>query len=243
MIMAQCVINVTASVTQCDPLKAAFFDSGGLLLGVSVALTWFNAMRLFEYSPRYYLLIHSLSHGLPSVARFTLGCVPIFMAYVGAATVFFGRTSQSFGSIGETTTTLFSLLNGDTMLDTFDSIGPADQWRSGLGRLFLGTFIMLFTYAVLNVFISIISQAWEEVHFEATMDGSPPDQLLPNHRFKGRETAAHRRVRGRRLHTAGSMDEVGDDGLRYNIMISLLHLRDVCTNVINLDGSCIKGQS
>lgn len=213
MIMAQCVVNVAASWTQCDPLQSAFFDSGGLLLGVSVALTWFNGMRLFEYSPRYYLLIHSLSHGLPSVGRFTLGCVPIFMAYTGAATVFFGRTSQSFRSIGETTTTLFSLLNGDTMLDTFDSIGPADQWRSGLGRLFLGTFIMLFSYAVLNVFISIISQAWEEVHFEATMDGSPPDQLLPNHQFKTNGGHLHR-ASGRRLHTARSMDDDVDDGLR-----------------------------
>ena len=211
MIMAQCVVNVASSLTQCDPLKAAFFDSGGLLLGISVALTWFNAMRLFEYSPRYYLLVHSLSHGLPSVARFTLGCIPIFMAYVGAATVFFGRTSRSFGSIGETTTTLFSLLNGDTMLDTFDSIGPADQWRSALGRLFLGSFIMLFTYAVLNVFISIISQAWEEVHFEATMDGSPPDQLLPNHQFI-RKDSRRSRARGLR-HSAGSMDDGGGDSL------------------------------
>ena len=132
MIMVQCLVNIAASLTQCNPLKAAFFDTGGLLLGISVALTWFNGMRLFEYSPRYYLLVsgvrhvtpwwlgavsdlflmdgvglqvHSLSHGLPSVARFTLGCVPIFMAYVGASTVFFGRISNSFGSIGETVTT------------------------------------------------------------------------------------------------------------------------------------------
>ena len=214
MIMVQCVVNVAASLTQCDPLKAAFFDSGGLLLGMSVALTWFNGMRLFEYSPRYYLLVHSLSHGLPSVARFTLGCVPIFMAYVGAATVFFGRTSQSFGSIGETVTTLFSLLNGDTMLDTFDSIGPASEWKSGLGRLFLGSFIMLFSYAVLNVFISIISQAWEEVHFEATLDGSPPDQLLANHRFGRKRSSRQQPPQARRLHTAASMDDSEDDALR-----------------------------
>eukprot|EP01043_Picozoa_sp_COSAG02_P000029 COSAG02_NODE_1_length_108762_cov_456.708287_29_plen_669_part_00 len=213
MIMAQCIVNVAASVTQCDPLQAAFFDSGGFLLGISVALTWFNGMRLFEYSPRYYLLVHSLSHGLPSVARFTLGCVPIFMAYVGAATVFFGRTSQSFGSIGETTTTLFSLLNGDTMLDTFDSIGPADQWRSALGRLFLGTFIMLFSYAVLNVFISIISQAWEEVHFEALVDGSPPDQLLPDHQF-GRRGGRHSRPRGSQMNTVGSTGDADDGSFR-----------------------------
>ena len=99
------------------------------------------------------------------------------------------------------------------MLDTFDSIGPADQWTSGLGRLFLGTFIMLFTYAVLNVFISIISQAWEEVHVEATMDGSPPDQLLPNHQFTTTEST-HRQARGRRLHLVRATDDAVDDDLR-----------------------------
>ena len=60
MIMVQCLVNIAASLTQCNPLKAAFFDTGGLLLGVSVALTWFNSMRLFEYSPRYYLLVSAL---------------------------------------------------------------------------------------------------------------------------------------------------------------------------------------
>jgi hypothetical protein len=71
---------------------------------------------------------------------------------------------------GETITTLFSLLNGDTMLDTFDAVGgPRSMLWSGLGRLFLASFIMLFTYAVLNVFISIIQQAWEEVHHETAI--------------------------------------------------------------------------
>lgn len=122
------------------------------------------------------------------------------------------------------------------MLDTFDSIGPADVFVSGLGRLFLGSFIMLFSYAVLNVFISIISQvrlaacclqfalqpqplltrrlmqAWEEVHHEAKTDGSPPDQLLPD----------HRRSRGRRLHSVGPMNVSADDDLRTELQLSKL---------------------
>ena len=74
---------------------------------------------------------------------------------------------------------------------------------------------MLFTYAVLNVFISIISQAWEEVHFEAAQSGSP-DQLVPN----------HRRARGRRLHTVMSFDDDEDDDLRAE-----LRLAQLCTGL------------
>ena len=44
MIMTQCLVNVAASLTQTNPLTNAFFDPGGLLLGISVAVTWFNAM-------------------------------------------------------------------------------------------------------------------------------------------------------------------------------------------------------
>ena len=125
MIMTQCLVNVAASLTQTNPLTNAFFDPGGLLLGISVAVTWFNAMvsdsaqsriarlgsgrqtsvgtqRLFEYSPRYFLLVHSLSHGLPSVARFTLGCVPIFM--VRSSFLFWLPVFWSFSSKSQRST-------------------------------------------------------------------------------------------------------------------------------------------
>lgn len=119
--------------------------------------------------PRCYLLVHTLTHGLPSIARFIVGCAPIFLAFTGAATIFFGRQAQSFGSLGETVTTLFSLLNGDTMLDTFDAVGSDQHQLWGwVGRAFLAFFIMLFTYAVLNVFIAIIEQAWSDVHVETS---------------------------------------------------------------------------
>eukprot|EP01048_Picozoa_sp_COSAG05_P004081 COSAG05_NODE_207_length_14113_cov_13.452119_7_plen_708_part_00 len=186
MILLQCGVNIAASITQVNPLQAAFFFSDPLL-GASVGLTWLNLMRCFEYTPRYYILIHTLTHSLPSVGRFILGCVPLFLSFVGAATVFFGRQAQSFGSLGETITTLFSLLNGDTMLDTFDAVGSSkNQLGGGLGRLFLAVFIMLFTYAVLNVFIAILCQAWEEVQYETAQwraklqseDETPPPQSL-----------------------------------------------------------------
>eukprot|EP01050_Picozoa_sp_SAG11_P026285 SAG11_NODE_6240_length_1355_cov_1.588376_1_plen_55_part_10 len=53
-------------------------------------------MRTFEYAPRYYILVHSLARGLPSIARFIVGIMPIFLGYAFAATIFFGRTSASF---------------------------------------------------------------------------------------------------------------------------------------------------
>jgi hypothetical protein len=166
MLLIQSVVNIAAAVAQCDPLKTSFYASDPLL-GISVGLAYFNLMRCFEYQPRYYLLVHTLTHGLPGVGRFILGCLPIFIAFTGAATIFFGRAAQSFGSLSGTVTTLFSLLNGDTMLDTFDAVDdPKHQLSSGVGRLFLASFIMLFSYAVLNVFIAIIEQAWQDVQRE-----------------------------------------------------------------------------
>jgi hypothetical protein len=209
MILIQCAINIAAAITQVDPLASAFFSSEPLL-GVSVGLAYLNLMRCFEYMPRCYLLVHTLVHGLPSIGRFIVGCAPIFLAFTGAATIFFGRQAQSFGSIGETITTLFSLLNGDTMLDTFDAVGSDQHQLWGWsGRLFLAFFIMLFTYAVLNVFIAIIEQAWMDVHVETSLwrkklDDIPSDGTT-RLTMRGRAPASAARVRMRTIGVALSL--------------------------------------
>ena len=41
------------------------------------ASLWWDLAQ--EYSPRYYLLVRSLARGLPSVWRFTVGTLPIFL--------------------------------------------------------------------------------------------------------------------------------------------------------------------
>jgi len=52
---------------------------------------------------------------------------------------------------------LFSLLNGDAIQDNFEQLHPSYPVVS---RIYLYTFISLFIYAVLNIFIAIVEDAF-----------------------------------------------------------------------------------
>ncbi|KAL5467005.1 hypothetical protein EMCRGX_G031170 [Ephydatia muelleri] len=71
-------------------------------------------------------------------------------------------TSQ-FGSNDQSFYTLFSMLNGDDLWNTFTGMTMFD----GLGvfafsQFFFTIFLILFIYAILNLFISLIIQSYEE---------------------------------------------------------------------------------
>ncbi|RHX98385.1 hypothetical protein DYB28_008411 [Aphanomyces astaci] len=57
----------------------------------------------------------------------------------------------------EACVTLFSILNGDVILDTFASLQTDFPF---LGAAYLYTFIALFIYVVLNIFVAIVEEAF-----------------------------------------------------------------------------------
>ena len=85
----------------------------------------------------------TVAEGMPNVLRFIVGCMPLYLGYSVLGTVMFGRVSDDFASVRRTWVTLFSLLNGDSMLDVFDGV-----YTPGLGGLvsqvYLVTFICFF---------------------------------------------------------------------------------------------------
>lgn len=52
--------------------------------------------------------------------------------------------------------TLFSLANGDVIHDTFDMIGGQSTVVAIFSRIYLITFVVLFSYSVINIFILIM---------------------------------------------------------------------------------------
>ena len=58
--------------------------------------------------------------------------------------------------------TLFSLLNGDSMLDVFVQLHSPD-FKGFIADLYLCTFICLFIYCAVNVFISIIADSYQRM--------------------------------------------------------------------------------
>jgi hypothetical protein len=81
-----------------------------------------------------------------------------------------------FTSIGGSIATLFSLLNGDIIRDTFTDVGDILPFW---GHVYLYTFLCLFIYVVLHIFISIVEEAYFSVKASAAREEELFDQNSP----------------------------------------------------------------
>ena len=82
------------------------------------------------------------------------------IGYALLGMVCFGDVTDRFGDVGETFRTLFAVVNGDIIYDTFNAIEFA-----GLGgQLYLYVYILIFTYGKYFAFFcrrQFLSQVWK----------------------------------------------------------------------------------
>ena len=87
-------------------------------------------------------MISMLKITVPRVSQFLLGVLPLFFGYAFLGMICFGDISIKFGDFIETLQTLFSVVNGDIIYDTFYELEEA-----GLGgQLYIYVYMLLFTY-------------------------------------------------------------------------------------------------
>ena len=70
--------------------------------------------------------------------------------------VMFGDQSDDFADIGSTAATLFAVVNGDVILDTFNEL----SFSAVAGNVYLYLYILLFMYVVLMTVIAIVEEAF-----------------------------------------------------------------------------------
>lgn len=138
------------------------WDICSLLLGTGNLLVWFGLLRYLGFFKTYNVLILTMKGAAPNMLRFLICASFIYIGFVFAGWVILGPYHFKFETIMSTSECLFSLINGDDMFATFNSI-PREQaftvWV--YSRIYLYTFICLFIYVVLSLFISIIMDTYE----------------------------------------------------------------------------------
>jgi hypothetical protein len=134
------------------------FDTATVIFIASGCLfSWITIIQYVEGFATYYVLITTLRKSLPRVAKFLVGVMPVFLGYGLFGVSFFGMHSESFSDLDQASVTLFSLLNGDSIYDIFAEL---EAINAVVSRIYLYSFITLFIYAVLNVFIAIVEDAF-----------------------------------------------------------------------------------
>ena len=64
----------------------------------------------------------TLEIGLPRVAYFMIGVLPIFLAYTFVGMLFFGNYTEYFATFGSSCIVLFAVMNGDIVADSFNQV-------------------------------------------------------------------------------------------------------------------------
>lgn len=138
-------------------------DATNILLGLSSIFVWANIVQYLSHSPKFYVLIKALRKGLPNIGRFIIGAAPLLIGYALCGMVLFGSYTSNFQGFQNSIVTLFSAANGDSLIDVFSSLYGQNIVIAYFSRIYLITFVCLFTYSVINIFILIMEDAYFSV--------------------------------------------------------------------------------
>jgi voltage-gated sodium channel len=173
-------------------ISIALVPSSGSL-SVLRALRIFRAMRLLSVVPSMRKVVQALFLAIPGI--FSVGSIILLIFYVSAVltTNFFGENfDEWFGSVGRSMYSLFQIMT-------------LESWSMGIVRpvmtvypyswIFFVIFILITSFAVMNLFIGIVvdamqQQSYEEQHVEAeklSAESSEIHKLVMNLQVEIRE--------------------------------------------------------
>jgi voltage-gated sodium channel len=137
----------------------------------------FRVLRLFSIVPQMRQVITGLLRAIPGMTSVVAIISIIFFVFSVLVTKIFGQTGDEtleslFGDLGSSMFTLFQLM---TLEDWVGGIvEPAMKLHPWAWAIFI-PFIILTTFAILNLFIGVIVEAMQNVHDEEQRKMSPDD--------------------------------------------------------------------
>ena len=131
-------------------------SSTEILVGFGCMLAYINVGRYLEYNREYSTIFATISRAMPNVFRYLLGVMPIFFGFIFFGLCLFWR-SERFVSTSASMITLFAMLNGDSVFDIFHDLTSVSFF---IGQAYCYIFCIMFIVVVMNVFISIIEEAY-----------------------------------------------------------------------------------
>ena len=155
------VVTITGIIFKInlDTNADSHLDITAVLIGSAVAINWIAALRFLSFDKGYYILVLTLSVATPNILRLMICILAIYVGYVLCGWVVFAPYTYKFASIGQTVDTLFAMINGDEILDSFMQVTGSSSLLSVFSKVYFYSFIVLFIYVVLSVMISLIGEA------------------------------------------------------------------------------------
>ena len=156
------ILNIIGNIFQLGSGISGIFDkeninaSTEILVGFGSMFAYFGIGKYLDYSPKYSTIYKTLFFAFPNVVIFLISILPVFLGFSFLALCIFWR-SERFTNVSDTMFNLFAIINGDSVYDIISDITKVSYF---LGQLYGYIFCILFIVVVMNVFVSIINEAY-----------------------------------------------------------------------------------
>ncbi|XP_056270189.1 mucolipin-3-like isoform X3 [Pseudoliparis swirei] len=139
------------------------YDVCSIFLGTGTMFVWIGVIRYMGYFRKYNILILTMRAAFPNVIRFICCAGIIYMSYCFCGWIVLGPYHEKFQTLNTMSECLFSLINGDDMFATFQEMKRKSTLVWLFSRVYRYTFISLFIYMILNLFITIITDTYYRI--------------------------------------------------------------------------------
>ncbi|OQV13272.1 Mucolipin-3 [Hypsibius exemplaris] len=171
-----CGTVIKLRISSATITEMPLYNACGMLLGVGNLLVWIGILRYLGFFRTYNILILTFKRAIPNVLRYMACIVLIFCGFAFCGWIVLGPYHVKFQTFHSTTETIFSLINGDDMFATFAILPWENSMIWYFSRVYLYTFICMFTYVVLSLMISLIMDAYGTVK-DFYEQGGPSSRL------------------------------------------------------------------
>jgi mucolipin 3 len=137
------------------------FQNSCSFLGIGCLLVYCGILRYLGYFKGYNILVLTISTAMPNVLKFLSCALTLYTGYALCGWLVLGPFNEKFRTLTITSETLFSLLNGDDMFNTFQLLRPSGPFI--FSQFYLYSFICVFIYVVLSLFISVVMDSYETI--------------------------------------------------------------------------------
>ena len=130
-----------------------------LVIGVNSLIIFLRLLQFFKFNKKLSVLSDVISSASTDAGFFLLMFTIVLLGFSIWGNSLFGLKNEKFSSIFKATHTFFIMVTGDADYDELVESGDPQ-----LAPVFFLVFMVLFNLLLLNMFIAIISQHYEQIH-------------------------------------------------------------------------------
>ncbi|CAD8150420.1 unnamed protein product [Paramecium pentaurelia] len=143
-----------------------------MMMGFGCFLSWLMLLQYLEYFQDISLVTWTLKKSSKNIAMFIFSILPFFFGFVYLAQAIFWKYNY-FQTTIDTILSLFSLSNGDILLESFNLVKPIGI----IGQIYLIVFMIVFFTAVQSVLIAIIMEGYDEINAQRKRENNQDEKI------------------------------------------------------------------